>query len=134
MQDVLTANDVQQPAIVSITDQSGDGPPKELPVTEREDGSLVIDLKPLGPVPVEQQCLERDPDPLDNTILVCRRTETDQRLGARIGPAEEEVFGSAVSRARVRISDNAEGQANVIKKGVGGVDSDGAEVRVKIDF
>ena len=105
----------------------------DLPTTQRSDGSLVIDLMPLAPAP--QQCAEEEPDPFNPTILVCRQTEPDPRLGADYGPSADDVlFGSAVPRARLKISDNAEAQANTIKKSVGGFDADGGEVRLKIDF
>ena len=43
-------------------------------------------------------------------------------------------FSAATFRARLKISDNAEAQANTIKKSVGGFDADGGEVRLKIEF
>jgi hypothetical protein len=50
-----------------------------------------------------------------------------------VGPVDD-GFGSAIPRARIRLSENAEAEANLIKQGVGGFDADGAEVRVKIGF
>ncbi len=101
---------------------------------EREDGTVVTDLTRLAPKPEAGECLERDLNPLESTIIVCGETTTDQRLSPQYGPTDDEGFGSAVPRAKVRLPDNAETEANVIKKGVGGFDADGAEVKVKIDF
>ena len=70
----------------------------DLPMTQRSDGSLVIDLMPLAPAP--QQCAQEEPDPFNPTILVCRKTEPDPRLGADYDPRTEELlFGSDVPRA-----------------------------------
>jgi hypothetical protein len=104
----------------------------DLPETRRADGSLVIDLTALAPV--REQCVEENPDPFNPTIMVCARTAPDPRLGPVQGPADEQVFGSAVPRARVKLSENAEAEANVIKQAVGGFDADGGEVRLKIEF
>ncbi|EAQ29602.1 hypothetical protein NAP1_02480 [Erythrobacter sp. NAP1] len=105
-----------------------------LPTTTREDGSLVIDLTPLAPPPTE--CLDEiEPDPFNPEIIVCRETVLSPRIGPTYGPTAAELTeGSAIPRARVRLSEDAEAEANVIKKGVGGFDADGAEVRLKIDF
>lgn len=106
---------------------------RDLPTHIRDDGSIVIDLTPLSPPP--QHCVEQEPDPFNPTILVCRKAEPDPRLGPDYGPTADEVlFASAVPRARLKLSDHAEAQANSIKKSVGGFDADGGEVRVKIDF
>ena len=106
----------------------------DLPTERRADGSLVIDLTPLAPPPI--QCVEEaEPDPFNPEIVVCRRTETTPRIGPDYGPqANEVIFGSAVPRARVKLSEDAELQANTINKGVGGTNANGAEVRLKIDF
>ena len=124
----------EPPSAMAQDDQSGvvETP---LSIEERDDGSLLINLRPLAPTPAEEECIESDPNPLDNGIIVCGKTETDQRLTSAYGPIDEpDDFGSAVPRARVKLSDTAEAEANVIKKGVGGWDADGAEVKVKIDF
>jgi hypothetical protein len=102
-----------------------------LPMTERADGSLVIDLTPLAPVPAE--CLAEEPDPFNPEIIVCRERGDSPRLGPQQGPVLDD-FGNAIPRARLKLSDNAEAEANVIKKGVGGFDADGAEIKVKIEF
>ena len=105
-----------------------------LPIQERDDGAVVIDLSSLAPPPTE--CAdEREPDPFNPEILVCRKTMLSPRIGPNYGPsAEELVEGSAIPRARLRLSEDAEAEANVIKKGVGGFDADGAEVRARIKF
>lgn len=104
-----------------------------LPSERRDDGTLVIDLRPLAPPPTD--CAAEEPDPFNPEIIVCRKTVTSPRLGSDYGPsADELVEGSAIPRARVRLSDDAEAEANVINKGVGGFNANGGEVRVKIDF
>ena len=105
----------------------------DLPSERREDGTLVIDLKPLAPPPTD--CAAQEPDPFNPEIIVCRETVTSPRLGSDYGPSADELAeGSAIPRARVRLSDEAEAEANVINKGVGGFNANGGEVRVKIDF
>lgn len=104
-----------------------------LPTKTREDGSVVIDLSGLAPPPT--QCADGEPDPFNPEIVVCRKTENSPRLGANYGPSADELTeGSAVPRARVRISEDAEAEANVIKKGVGGWDADGVEAKARIRF
>lgn len=104
-----------------------------LPTETREDGSMVIDLSPLAPLPTE--CAEQEPDPFNPEIVVCRKQVASPRLGPNYGPsADELVEGSAIPRARLKLSDDAEAEANVINKGVGGFNANGGEVRVKIDF
>ncbi|MEM7702028.1 MAG: hypothetical protein AAF251_08850 [Pseudomonadota bacterium] len=104
----------------------------DLPTMTKPDGTLVIDLKPLAPEPTT--CVEENPDPFNPTILVCSRTEPDPRFGEPLGPVDEILFASAIPRAKVKLSENAEAQANTIKKPVGNFDADGAELRVKIEF
>ncbi|MEM6856597.1 MAG: hypothetical protein AAF559_01900 [Pseudomonadota bacterium] len=107
--------------------------PYALPSTTKSDGTVVIDLMPLAPPP--QMCAEEEPDPFNPAIVVCRKTEPDPRIGPDQGPSVDELlFASAIPRARLKLSENAEGEANTIKKPVGGFDADGAEVRVKIEF
>ena len=120
-------------AEIAIVDEQTATQAEPLPTTENADGSLVIDLKPLAPVPTHEQCFDRDPNPLDNTIVVCRKV-TDQRLGPQTPPADELTFGSAVPRARVQISEDVAVEANATNSSVGGINGNGAEVRVKIDF
>lgn len=114
--------------------ETAEMPPK-LAIEEKADGTVVIDLTPLEPKPVEEECLERDPNPLEGGIIVCRNTTTDQRLSSDYGPVDEpDDFGSAIPRARVKLSDKAEAEVNAFSKGVGGFNANGGEVRVKIDF
>lgn len=102
-----------------------------LPTEQRADGVLVINLLPLAPPPT--QCALEEPDPFNPEIIVCRETE----LSPRIGPdvlAEVDDFGIAIPRARIKLSEHAEGQANATAPSVGGWNAQGGEVRVKIDF
>ena len=132
---IQDAPPIDPPAEIAIVDEQAATQPVGLPTTENADGSLAIDLKPLAPVPEVEQCFDRDPNPLDDTIVVCRRSTNDQRLTSNYGPIDTpDDFGSAVPRARVKISDDAEAEANAISKGVGGFNANGGEVRVKIDF
>ncbi|MEE4337294.1 hypothetical protein [Erythrobacter sp.] len=102
------------------------------PMTEREDGSLVIDLTALAPPPPDE-CIEQELDPFDPEIIVCRQTAPSPRIGQDALP-EIDDFGNAIPRARLRLSDTATLEANTISKGVGGVNANGGEVRLKIDF
>lgn len=97
------------------------------------EGRVVIDLTQFAPKPPHEDCRADDPDPLNPAIVVCETTDSSPRLGPMVGPIDEE-FGSAIPRARFKLSENAEAEANLIKQGVGGFDADGAEVRLKIDF
>ncbi|MEO0590524.1 MAG: hypothetical protein AAFZ11_08190 [Pseudomonadota bacterium] len=107
--------------------------PFALPTTTKSDGTVVIDLIPLAPAP--QMCAEEEPDPFNPEIVVCRKTEPDPRIGPNQGPSVDELlFASAVPRARLKLSENAEAEANTIKKPVGGFNADGVEARVKIEF
>lgn len=102
----------------------------EVPAPE---GPVVIDLTQLVPPLPAQECTEDQPDPLNPAIIVCTETGPAPRLGPVVGPVDD-GFGSAIPRARIKLSENAEAEANLIKQGVGGFDADGAEVKVKIDF
>lgn len=108
------------------------GAPIPHPVQERADGTVVIDLTELVP-PLPSECISDEPDPLNPEILVCKTTRPSPRLGPLVGPVDD-GFGSAIPRAKIKLSDTASAEANVINKSVGGFDADGAEVRVKIDF
>ncbi|MEL6530391.1 MAG: hypothetical protein AAFQ27_10545 [Pseudomonadota bacterium] len=136
MQDAPSAELPAEPLAVEVTAGSPEQASESLPaVTERADGTIVVDLTRLAPRPEAQECIASDPNPLDNAIIVCGEGATDQRVYSSYGPADEPgEFGSAIPRARVKLSDNVEAEANVIKKGVGGWDANGAEVKVKIDF
>lgn len=92
--------------------------PSHLPIEEKADGSIVIDLKPLASKPTEDECIASDPNPLDNAIIVCGTTVSDQRLTSDFGPIDEAAeFGSAIPRTRLKLSEDAE--ANLFNKGVG---------------
>ena len=96
-------------------------------------GPVVIDLTQFAPPPPAEECTDAPADPLTSEIVVCAQTGPAPRLGPMVGPVDD-GFGSAIPRARIKLSENAEAEANLIKQGVGGFDADGAEVRVKIDF
>lgn len=98
-----------------------------------KDAKILIDLTQFVPPPPAEPCADDQPDPLNPVIVVCADTGPAPRLGPVVGPVDD-GFGSAIPRARIKLSDNAEAEANLIKQGVGGFDTDGGEVRVKIDF
>lgn len=116
-------------------------PPEPVPLTAEAEasqppgagGRVVIDLTQLVPQPPAGECLADDPDPLNPAIVVCDVTGPSPRLGPMIGPVDEE-FGSAIPRARIKLSENAEAQANVHNTPVGGFNANGGELRLKIDF
>jgi len=99
---------------------------------QRADGTLVVDLMQLVPPP-PSDCVVDEPDPFNPEIVVCDTSAPTQRLGPQVGPVDD-GFASAIPRARIKLSENAEAQANVAKTPVGGFDADGAEVRLKIGF
>ncbi len=135
MQDVPPAELPPEPPQVEAPASQPDKGDAYLAMEERADGTVMIDLKPLAPKSQEEVCLERDPNPLDEEIVVCREATTDHRLTSDYGPVDEpDDFASAVPRARVKLSDNAEAEANAINQGVGGFNANGGEVKVKIDF
>ncbi|MEM9501676.1 MAG: hypothetical protein AAF941_07495 [Pseudomonadota bacterium] len=123
---------LNSPAVLSPVDNEAELHLR-LPMEEREDGSVIIDLMPLAEPPPDE-CITPEPDPFNPEIMVCRNTIPSQRLGEYQGPTEEEEFGSAIPRAGVRLSDDATAEANATQTGVGGFTSQGGEVRVKIDF
>ena len=103
-------------------------------VPEPADGPVVIDLTRLVPQPPPEDCIADDPDPLDPAIVVCEAaTGPSPRLGPKVGPVDEE-FGSAIPRARIKLSETAEAEANLHNTPVGGLNANGGEVRLKIDF
>lgn len=105
--------------------------PAPLPMVQRPDGTLVIDL--LAPAPPPQDCAEREPDPFHPEILVCR----SQALSPRLGPGaipEVDDFGNAIPRAKWKLSDKATLETNAINQSVGGWNANGGEVRVRIGF
>jgi hypothetical protein len=46
----------------------------------------------------------------------------------------DDAFGSAIPRARIKLSDTASAEANVHNTPVGWFNANGGEVRLKIDF
>lgn len=116
-------------------------PPEPVPLTAEAEasqppgaeGRVVIDLTQFVPQPPAGECLADDPDPLNPAIVVCEATGPSPRLGPMIGPVDEE-FGSAIPRARIKLSETAEAQANVHNTPVGGFNANGGELRLKIDF
>ena len=97
------------------------------------DGRVVIALTRLLPPPPAPDCPDEPAGPLISEIVVCAETAPAPRLGPVVGPVDD-GFGSAIPRARIKLSENAEAEANLIKQSVGGFDADGAEVKLKIDF
>ncbi|MDP4605650.1 MAG: hypothetical protein NWS68_05810 [Erythrobacter sp.] len=97
------------------------------------DGRVVIDLTQYVPPPPAEECAGETPDPFNPEIVVCRDSGPSPRLGPVVGPADE-GFGSAIPRARVKLSDTATAEANATAPSVGGWNAQGGEVRLKIDF
>lgn len=106
-------------------------PSAPLPLTQHADGTLIIDLLPLAAPAVS--CNTPEPDPFHPEIVVCAQTSVDPRLGPMIGPAPDD-FGTAIPRARVKLSDQAQGELNATNNPIGGWNANGGEVRLKIGF
>ncbi|QDH35340.1 hypothetical protein [Porphyrobacter sp. YT40] len=102
-------------------------------IAERADGSVVIDLTRLVPPPPAEECIDEPADPLTSEIVVCAVTGPSPRLGPVIGPVDD-GFGNAIPRARIKLSETAEAQANLHNTPVGGFNANGGELRLKIDF
>jgi len=100
---------------------------------ERADGRVVIDLTQLLPEPPAPDCPDEAPDPFNPEIVVCAASTPAPRLGPVVGPVDY-GFASAIPRARFKLSEDAEAEANLINQGVGGINANGAEVRLKIGF
>lgn len=104
------------------------------PVPDQPPGDrVVIDLLQLVPPPPPSVCEPDEPDPFNPEIVVCHTSEVSQRLGPKVGP-EDDGFASAIPRARIKLSETVEGQANLHNTPVGGFNANGGEVRLKIDF
>ena len=99
---------------------------QHLPMEEREDGSLVIDLMPLN-----EQCQDTQPDPINPTIVVCRTRNTDQRVDNQ---PPVDAFGNAIPRARLKLSENSALSLDAKEKAVGGHTANAALVTVTVDF
>jgi len=98
---------------------------------QRADGSLVIDL--LVPPPPSQDCGSDEPDPFNPEIVVCEASGPSPRIGPMIGP-EDDPFGSAIPRARIKLSETTSAEANATAPSVGDWNAQGGEVKLKIDF
>lgn len=94
---------------------------------------MVIDLTQFVPLLPAPDCPDEAPDPFNPEIVVCAASNPAPRLGPVVGPVDE-GFGSAILRARIKLSDTASAEANLINQGVGGINANGAEVRLKIGF
>lgn len=97
------------------------------------DGRVVIDLTQFVPPPPVEECTGETPDPFTSEIVVCRESGPSPRIGPQIGSVDD-GFGSAIPRARIKLSDKAAAEANVHNTPVGGFNANGGEVRLKIDF
>lgn len=106
--------------------------PASLPMQQRADGTLVIDLTQLTPPP-PSECIADVPDAFNPEIVVCAASTPAPRLGPVVGPVDD-GFGSAIPRARIKLSDTASAEANATAPAVGGINAQGGEVRLKIDF
>jgi len=98
-----------------------------------EDPKVAIDLMQFAPPPPAEECTDAPADPLTSEIVVCAPAGPAPRLGPTVGPVDEE-FGSAIPRARIKLSESAEAEANATAPAVGGINAQGGEVRLKIDF
>ena len=102
-------------------------------IAEKADGSVVIDLTRLVPPLPDEECVDAPADPLASEIVVCAVTGPSPRLGPMVGPVDD-GFASAIPRARIKLSETAEAQANLHNTPVGGFNANGGELRLKIDF
>lgn len=108
--------------------------PAASPDQLRVDGTLVIDLTQLVPPPPQDSCADEAPDPFNPEIVVCEKAAgPSPRLGLVVGPIDD-GFGSAIPRARIKLSDTASAEGNLHNTPVGGFNANGGEVRLKIDF
>lgn len=121
------------PAPAPTIVEAAPGPAPSITTEQRADGTLVIDLTGLAPPQPPPDCAARAPDPFNPEIVVCAETGPSPRLGPVVGPVDE-GFASAIPRARLRLSDKATAEANLVGAPVGGFDAEAAEVRLKIDF
>jgi hypothetical protein len=127
--------DAPPPVPIDLSETAQAQVETHLPMEERPDGSLVIDLTPLENKDRVEQCVQTDPNPLENGILVCRVLTTDQRLSeSRDVSSDDLTFGSAVPRARFRLSKDTAGEINGTAPSVGGWNAQGTEVRIRIGF
>jgi hypothetical protein len=119
------------PASLSVLPSPAAEAPPVLPMQQRGDGTLVIDLMP--PAASGKACLASESDPFNPEIIVCEQALRSPRITPNPLP-EVDDFGNAIPRAQIRLSDTATAEANLINQGVGGFNANGGEVRLKIDF
>jgi hypothetical protein len=117
--------DVAPPPVLTAPEPAPASAPTPTP-------KLVIDILAPAP-PSPEDCAGRVADPFQSEIIVCQQAKASPRLSKSIGP-ELDDFGNAIPQARLKLSENAEAQANLINKSVGGWNANGAEMRLKIDF
>ncbi|MFL0670252.1 MAG: hypothetical protein ACJLS3_02095 [Erythrobacter sp.] len=118
--------------LAQIARQPAAADPQPAPIaTPRPAAPLVIDI--LARTPLPEQCAGQEADPFNPEIIVCQQAAPPPRLSKSIGP-ELDDFGNAIPQARVKLSEHAEAQANLINKSVGGWNANGAEVRLKFGF
>ena len=123
--------DAPPPAEIAPETEEGEVAP-HLPMEQRADGTLVINLLPLAPPPAGE-CLSEESDPLNPEIVVCRQSAPSPRIGPNVLPDVDD-FAIRIPRARVKLSDTAAAEANATAPSVGGWNAQGGEVRLKIDF
>ncbi|WFL77522.1 hypothetical protein P7228_00210 [Altererythrobacter arenosus] len=100
------------------------------PVIEvREDGSTTIDILLPPPAPA---CVENEPDPFQNEIVVCRDVGNVHRLVHAV-PGDA-IEGSAIPRAEFKLSENATASADAEARAVGNTPANAAIVNVKVKF
>lgn len=121
------------PPAQAIVAHSAEDAAASLPpaATQRPGSPVVIDILARPALP--QDCKGREADPFAPEIIVCQNPALSPRLNKSIGP-EADDFGNAIPRARVKLSETAEAEANLINKSLGGWNANGAEVRFRIDF
>lgn len=126
--------DEPPPEAFSLAAPVADGTSAVAPViAEGADGTVVIDLTQLVPPLPAEECIAEPADPLASEIVVCAVTAPSPRLSPMVGPVDD-GFGSAIPRARIKLSETAEAQANATAPSVGGINAQGGELRLKIDF
>ncbi len=128
---MMTEQPPLPPELPPIRSQIEAEVPPHLPMEQRADGTLLIDL--LAPAPRQLDCELDEPDPFNPEIVVCKDSGPSPRIGPTFGPADD-GFASAIPRARIKLSDTAAAEANLHNTPVGGFNANGGEMRLKIDF
>ena len=98
-------------------------------IEEKADGSVVVDI--LTP-PAESQCVEEEPDPFQNEIVVCRDIGSQNRLSAVPTPSDQE--GQGMKKAEIHLSENSVLSITGEQKSVGGTPANAAMINLKIKF